>query len=115
MILSNPNSKLPYPKFLETTNAAIYIDGEQQWKGKCFLMKKARFSREQAGVLTEITAKVTISDDISHIELAQQNNTEISFKAGACQPFIVKGIRRINNPDNSFHHYGLELIEGAAE
>lgn len=108
MIISNPNIKLPYPKFLETNDIEIYIKNKLKWSGKCFFIKKSKFSIERDGFFTEARASASISSDIGFLNI-KNDFKDIEFKIDKTF-YNIGSIRKILNPDNSFNHYKLEFI-----
>ena len=108
--------RLPYPKFMETTDCIILAHGEEVWRGLCYFAWRSRHVQQPDAQSTATTATATTDQDIVKI-LAGFGDGELEFRVQA-RGFLVEGMRPSYNPDGSFHHLAFELLcreeEGAA-
>ena len=102
--------KLPYPKFLETTSAAILRDGVVAWEGKCYFAARIQRVQSKDGVHENVDARATISEDISEIvRRFAENCVDMEFRVKGRRFIIVRGLPA-HNPDGSFHHLRLGVV-----
>ena len=107
--------KMPYPKFMETSRAALVLGGEVLWSGMCYFAYKARVAVEKDGIIQSVDARLTTETDLSAF-MCQANNPAAYVEVwhgGTRKTFGIVTALPAYNPDGSFHHITFSLLERA--
>ena len=107
--------RMPYPKFLETAPVLILQDGELIWEGMCYFAYRSRTVVERDGVRHEVAARATTEEDLGKcgVKLGGPGTELRVLTGGETKNFFVVNYVPKYNPDGSFHHITMNLLEGA--
>ena len=100
--------RMPYPKFLETSECLVFGGGDEVWRGKVFFGYRAKGERERDGTNQIAAATATTDQDLMGLLGDYEiRDLEMDVPGGR---FLVVEMRPFYNPDGSFHHLEFGLI-----
>jgi len=109
--------RMPYPKFLETSQAELVCGEKVLWTGMCYFAYKTRNAVEKDGIKQNVNARATTEADLTAFaaQFGKADAALIVRHGGAAKSFGIVDAMPAYNPDGSFHHISFALLEGAMD